>query len=514
MTISRVIPDSVKGRLFYRYDWLLIYVLSASISFPLILSPGYLYGKQFTQEYVGAVRCGKCHAKEYDEWRTSGHAQIIHRADDPAVGKIPLPPGYGREDVSYVIGGFKWKTLFLDEKGYVITSTPEGPGKNQYGIASRLWVDYLPGEKVLYDCGECHTTGFSSEGRQKRLEGIVGTWRFEGVQCEACHGPGGKHAGTKLKDDIVINAGVCGNCHGKKPLDEIPLKGVFLQEYTEANQLLKSPMSALSCVVCHNPHQSTSASIRQTCESCHQNAASEYNGSYMELRGVKCIDCHMPPATVIADGNPDMFRGDFRSHLFVIDHRKNFPAVEKDNRRINPGYLSVDYVCIPCHHIMHDRDWAARFGMFAHRITITTDMRIMSLQRVLTYTGFIIALFAFLAGLNLKNYFLTSLQLDKKNILTFHRLFAWTTLSLFMSNALICLFFHFPLEHPLKALDYGWFLIHPINGIIGGIIYGSKIFVVRVMKKGWTSKGLLWGTAIFLFWLIQLGTVLFRARLE
>lgn len=513
MTISRTKRDYVKRLPVHHYASLFVSLLSGSIFLVLMLSPSCLNAGQPAQEYVGAGRCGKCHAKEYDEWRTSGHARIIRRLADTAIGNIPTPSGHGSKDVSYVIGGFRWKALFLDDKGYLITSTFQGPGKNQFNIAGRRWVDYLPGGQVRYDCGECHTTGFSPEGHQNGLEGIAGTWRFEGVQCEACHGPGGKHAGTGLKDDIVINTGVCVNCHGVKPLDEISLEGVFLKEYTEANQLLKSPMSTLSCVVCHNPHPSSQGSMRQSCESCHQEAAEEYRGSFMELRGVRCIDCHMPPAVIIAEGNPAIYRGDFRSHLFKIDHREDFPALEKDSRKINPGYLSVDYACTPCHFITRDRTWAVRYGMFAHRIAVTTDIKIMSLQRMLTYAGFLFALLALLTGLNLKNYFLTSLQLNKKKVLTFHRLFAWTTFSVFMSNVILCLFFHFPLEQPLKALDYGWFLLHPVNGVLGAILYGGKIFVVRSMKKGWASHGLWWGAAIFLFWLIQMSTVLFRERL-
>lgn len=482
------------------------------ISVLLLFFPVFVNAEKLSREYVGAEICGKCHAKQFEQWKTSGHARIISRGDDPAAGNIPAPPGYGRIDISYIIGGFRWKTLFLDDKGYLITSTPEGPGNNQYNVSGRRWVDHLSGERIRYDCGRCHTTGYLPGGRQRGIEGIVGTWQFEGVQCEACHGPGGKHARTKLKDDIVINTGVCVNCHGTEPLDEIPLRGVFLAEYTEANHLLKSPMGGFSCTVCHDPHVSSSASIRQSCESCHQEAALEYKGSYMELRGVKCIECHMPFAAVIAEGNPAIFRGDFRSHLFRVDHRKDFPSVEKDGLKLNPGYLSVDYACMPCHS-GRDRDWAVRFGMFSHRITVTPNIKIMTLQSVLTYAGTIFALFALLTGLNLKNYFPAPVWLNKKKVLTLHRLMAWTTFSIFVVNVIFCLFFHFPLDDPLKALNYGWFLIHSVNGLIGMILYGGKIFVVRSMKEGWTSHGLWWGAAIFLFWLIQVGTVLFRARL-
>lgn len=487
-------------------------LIVVSIIMSLFLwNPACLFAMPTENTYVGAQVCRPCHQKEYEQWEESGHARILHKPTEAERINISYPSGYSRHNISYIIGGYKWKALFLDRNGYLITSTQEGDGKNQFNLRSKQWGDYLPGQKVFYDCGRCHTTGFSAEGHQNGLEGIIGRWKFEGVQCEACHGPGRKHVGSGLKADIVINAGVCINCHGKKPLDEIPLKGVFLQEYTEANQLLKSSMGVFSCTVCHNPHQSSLRSILKKCESCHQETAIEYKGSFMELRGVGCIDCHMPLATVIAEGNPAIYKGDFRSHLFRIGHRKDFPALEKDGRKINTGYLSVDYSCMPCHYPTRDRAWAVRFGMFAHTISITTDTKIMSLQRMLTYSGFLFAFLALLTGLNLKNYLLASLQLTKKKVLTFHRFSAWTTFSIFMGNVILCLFFHFPLEQPLKALDYGWFLIHPINSILIAAMYAGKIITVRTFRKGWTSWGLLWGICLFFVWLIQLGTIVSKS---
>jgi hypothetical protein len=53
-------------------------------------------------------------------------------------------------------------------------------GANQYNmewIVAGKWTNYHAGEKnKKYDCGRCHTTGYSDEGHQDGLEGIVGTW--------------------------------------------------------------------------------------------------------------------------------------------------------------------------------------------------------------------------------------------------------------------------------------------------------------------------------------------------
>lgn len=459
-------------------------------------------------EYVGAKACRTCHEEQYNAWKSTGHAKMLRTISDIAFWDISFPEGYTRKDISYVIGGNTWKTLFLDSNGYLITSTSAGEGKNQYNLKSGQWVDYRPGEQIPYNCGKCHTTGFTADGHQNGHIGIEGTWKFDGVQCEACHGPGKKHSQSLLKDDIVIDGNGCFQCHGIEPFEEIPLNGVFLARYSEANQLRNSLMKNLMCTSCHNPHLRSEQSIIRPCESCHRDTAEIYRRSFKYRSGITCSDCHMPPAEVIAEGNPEVFRGDFKSHLFRIDHSKKFTVLEKEGQRINPGYLTVDYSCTPCHNIYRDRQWAAGNAMFAHRIQVTSNIKIMKLQAVTMYTGFLSALIALLTGLYLKNYFLSAIKLNKKKVLTYHRLTSWIAFSIFIFNAIVCTYFHFPLDDLPKALHYGWFLIHPINGLIGVCMYTGKIIAVRKLKKGWKTDGLMWGIGTFVFWLVQFMTVI------
>ncbi len=407
--------------------------------------------------------------------------------------------------------------LFLDRDGYLITSTLTGRGKNQYNVNSKKWSDYLPvaglregslrpGKKVPYDCGGCHTTGFSPDGHQDGLEGIIGTWKFEGVECEACHGPGSIHMESRRKSDIKASRDICLGCHGLKPLDVIPVEGVFIAAYTEVNQLRRSKMKSLACVDCHNPHRSAERSIKKSCENCHQKVQAEYRDSYMHRIGIKCEDCHMPPAGIIAEGDKKTFRGDIKSHLFKIDHRKELPIAIVNGKVINPGYLSVDYACTRCHYLFENRQWAASFAMYAHRVKITPDIKIMRLQIAAASLGLIFSLIALLSAASLKNWFWPSK--NRKLILSIHRHSAWITFSLYVFIATLCIYFHFPLDKPAKALNMGWFMIHSFVGPLGLFIYAGKVFVVRKYKKGWTSQGILWGAALFVFWLIQYGTAI------
>jgi hypothetical protein len=469
------------------------------------------YAQTTGKKYVGADRCKACHQKEYAEWKTSGHSQILHRSSDPEIRDIPVPIGYFRKDILYVIGGYRWKALFIDKNGYIINSSPTGSAKTQFNIRSKEWVNYRPGQKTSYNCAGCHTTGYSPHGHQNNLEGLIGTWKFAGVQCEACHGPGSRHAVSSLKTDISVDRNVCLRCHSTRPLNIIPLRGMFLAEYTETNQLLKSKMKNLMCTDCHNPHRSSQNSMMQSCDTCHQKVSQIYKESYMHRVGVRCTDCHMPPAEIIASGNPRTFQADFKSHLFKIVHNKPFPVAFINGQRTNPGYLSVDYTCMRCHSLFETRDWAIRFSMFAHRIRITTDVKIMRLQKTVAYVGFLFALVALLSGLYMKKLFLPALTLNKKTVLTIHRFCGWTSLSIFIFESVLCIYFHFPLDQPARILTVGWFLVHPINGVMGIFLYAGKILNIRKYKKGWALSGILWGIALFLFWLIQLGTIIFHA---
>jgi predicted CXXCH cytochrome family protein len=425
----------------------------------------------------------------------------MSRASDPKIRDIPLPPGLSRNDVSYIIGGYKWKALFLDRNGYLITESTTGKGENQFNLRSRTWTDYRAGQKVSYDCGGCHTTGFTPEGHQNGLEGIIGTWKFEGVQCEACHGPGGRHATSALKEDIKVDRQVCSGCHGVKPLDVIPAEGIFISPYTEVNQLMKSTMKDLTCVGCHNPHPPAHESIKQTCESCHQEVAGVYAQSYMHKVGVTCTDCHMPAASLLADSNPTRYEGDLKSHLFRIDYLKPFPNVASNGKRINPGYLTVDYSCMKCHDIFETRPWAVSHASIAHRIKTTTNLKIMRLQMGLAYLGMFFAVLSLWSALSMKKWLWPAW--DLKRMASFHRQVAWITFALFVFESTLCVYFHFPLAELAKAANLGWFLIHPINGVAGIVLYAGKVLAVRKFKKGWAVPGMALGLALSAFWVLQ-----------
>ena len=204
-------------------------------------------------EYITSLGCAQCHPSQYDIFRRNAHPYKVNKVVNnqaPAYPFTNLPLNIlsridGAEnalgapdswsDLSYVIGGYNWKARFMDADGFIITGT-----EVQYNYETDGMVAYHAGEAPpdkVFNCGNCHTTGWKhtddalNDNHQDGLEGIVGTWSETGIQCEACHGGGAKHAQTMDDDDIVTDgpfrttadlqapmmgyglAMACGECH-------------------------------------------------------------------------------------------------------------------------------------------------------------------------------------------------------------------------------------------------------------------------------------------------------------
>ncbi len=275
--------------------------------------------------------------------------------------EVPEPPeGYTWDDILYVIGGYNWKARFIDQDGFIITGDEDAT--TQYNFPNPIvgtdaeWVPYHPGEERPYNCGTCHTTGYSPDGNQDGLPGLVGTWAEDGIGCEACHGPGSLHVdnpqGVEMKVDR--HAAECGACHRRGAIEEVDASGGFIRHHEQYEELFQSKHAIIDCVQCHDPHegviqlrQAGVQTTRTTCENCHfeqgkyQNNASHVDG------GVACIDCHMPRVTKSAVGNPDTYTGDIRTHLMGIDPTQ--VSQFNEDGSLSQSQLALDFACKHCH---------------------------------------------------------------------------------------------------------------------------------------------------------------------
>ncbi|MEE9563065.1 MAG: hypothetical protein V3W50_08355, partial [Thermoanaerobaculia bacterium] len=77
--------------------------------------------------YLGSEACALCHDSHYDNFRVSGHPYKLVPAEEAMVRPSPRPEtscGGAKckwDDITYVIGGYKWKSRYLGTDGYIIT---------------------------------------------------------------------------------------------------------------------------------------------------------------------------------------------------------------------------------------------------------------------------------------------------------------------------------------------------------------------------------------------------------
>lgn len=319
-------------------------------------------------EYVGSSKCAECHSDIADVFNMSGHPYKLNKvvgAQPPEYPytAVPNPPeGYTWADITYVIGGYNWKARFIDKQGYIITGADEN-ATTQYNLArpdlgfDAGWAKYHAGEvEKPYDCGRCHTTGYTTEGNQDGLPGMVGTWSEPGIRCEECHGAGSAHVdagGDKSLITIDTSPELCGRCHIRGEKDDIPAKGGFIRHHEQYNEFNASPHKSLGCVTCHDPHegvvqlrQAGAATTKTPCETCHADKPENQKSMVMKAM-LECIDCHMPFVSKSAQGDAAAFKGDVRTHLFAIDAATMSQFNEDGSLAITK--VSVEFACKTCH---------------------------------------------------------------------------------------------------------------------------------------------------------------------
>jgi protein-arginine kinase activator protein McsA len=184
-------------------------------------------------------------------------------------------------------------------------------------------------------CFSCHTTASIFNGLidEKNL--------VPGVRCQACHGPGAKHASAMQAAQFAGVADVgtssifnpqelqpadsvdfCGACHGTfRDVEVSKITGVSnvrSQPYRlEISKCWEKADARLTCIACHDPHlplETEDASYDHVCLSCHLNVlgtktTSDHPGAACPAATKDCTSCHMPKVFV-----PEM-------HAYFTDHR-------------------------------------------------------------------------------------------------------------------------------------------------------------------------------------------------
>lgn len=336
----------------------------------------YLQTGQPGPTYAGDQTCMECHADSptpdfFEAYMNSGHPwKITRTAGDtpdsdtwPHSPVPPLPIAHGQQlewtDVEYVVGNYFWKTRFVRPDGFLYTG--ESDETTQWNMQTQRWVPYNAGTvDKPFNCGRCHTTGYEPEGNQIGLPGLIGTWRQDGIRCEACHGPSSDH--VEWPTQMLPQGGKdCSECHYRDSDFRMPWKGGFMRHHQQSEDMLHSPHAGnLRCVSCHDPHRSTvydDGGMNRDCTECHPGDVGNSFYVVEDMEDVECIDCHMPYMAKSAEAM-GTYKGDVRGHLFQI---MTAPVFAEDNvyqdgsnsfwNQNNQGesYVTLDYACLACH---------------------------------------------------------------------------------------------------------------------------------------------------------------------
>jgi predicted CXXCH cytochrome family protein len=335
------------------------------------------------EEYVGNAACARCHAEIYKSFQTtpmanssgemkssgfqenlnasefvhtrSGFTYRVNKKDDAwtlafnrGPGEKSTDPVKGDRPMEYFIGsGNHGRGYAYSLNGYLY-QLPIG-----YYSQAQKW-DMSPGYEqgelmkltrpIQQGCLECHASNLRPiAGTENRYESKP--FLENGISCERCHGPGGRHAalmktasGGEIKNPGIVNPSkldparrdsVCAQCHlsGEARIDRA---GRSLLTYRPGDQLSDHVLSflrpaatadtlsatghvetlersrckqmsgdKLSCTSCHNPHSRPAPGaavtfFNQKCTSCHQTAACKGDRKLRENAGDSCIGCHMP----------------------------------------------------------------------------------------------------------------------------------------------------------------------------------------------------------------------------
>jgi hypothetical protein len=160
-------------------------------------------------------------------------------------------------------------------------------------------------------CLECHSTGPVSESATAGLDP-----REPGVHCEACHGPGGDHRDAAARGEpsrgaignpnrlsaVDLNQ-FCGTCHRPPAADSNSIQwkeawNVRHQPlYLDQSACFRKSDGALSCLTCHEPHQSLrrdAAFYDRKCADCHNEQLRPPKPVCVADSPSDCTACHMP----------------------------------------------------------------------------------------------------------------------------------------------------------------------------------------------------------------------------
>lgn len=305
-----------------------------TIKIGVIFFTAVLFGLTFANprksDYIGSDKCLSCHNELHPEictgWENSSmHLVIKEISDDEDIpGDFTVNSLFKREDVKFRIGFKSGRYAYIDSDFKVLPL--------EWRAKDAVWKKRSSPDAST-TCFGCHATGY-----------FVSSKEFVelGVGCEACHGPGGKHADSDEKIGTIVNPAklsrdrnrmICGQCHsfgydhsgtyrfpvvsagidsstGEKILTPFhpgdDLTTAFADKKAKPTEtghayslLVQTPeyFSKQLCTDCHDPHNKQNNTTmlidpsNGTCMKCHKDSMKDLE-THHEADKKLCWKCH------------------------------------------------------------------------------------------------------------------------------------------------------------------------------------------------------------------------------
>lgn len=315
-------------------------------------------GTASRNEYVGTAECEKCHRDKVDSQKLSEMAKASARLTDLALmdgqsrlifqqGSFQYEVARRGDDVKESVTDgnslISWPLLFAFGQGVVGHTFLYEKGGNVFeshvsyysaikgldlttGHPNAHFIDLSQALGRLLDvqeaqkCFSCHTTASTTSSRFDPNQAVPG------VTCEGCHGPGASHV-LAMEDgqievgkksivnprnlDPASSIDFCGACHRTSgDVIQINAAGIVTVRFQpfrlEESLCWKDANKRLTCVTCHDPHESLvqkMGSYDQICLRCHSRDSD--HGQPADQRRVvckvskrDCASCHMPKVEI------------------------------------------------------------------------------------------------------------------------------------------------------------------------------------------------------------------------